>query len=179
MKSRIFATAMALFILTATLTAQNRFAVGLIGTQFGNTANSSKLTELNHPMGYGAVASYALSKEISIAFTGEYFKGDFDSKDGNERDLRAHAAVVLTPLSTEIVRPYISAGIVYTNRNMEYSVKGISETKNIFNARFSLGADYRLIQNLSINADLGLYNDGMNIVGWSSSIGLRYGLNIF
>ena len=164
-------------ILTSGIFAQNRFAVGIIGSRFGNTKEDSKLTDIKNPAGYGIVASYAISEELSVAFTGEYFKDDLESNLGNERDLRSHVSLFLSPFSSTEPRPYVSAGIVYTNRKIEYSDNSV-ETKGLVNARFGIGADYHLIQNLFVNLDLGIYNNGMNVVGWSSSVGLRYGINL-
>lgn len=168
-----------LFFLTTGLFAQNRFAVGLIGTRFGNTVNDSKLTNIKNPFGYGIVASYALSNELGIAFTGEYFKDDMENNLGQERDIRGHLSAYLNVFQSQTLRPYVSAGVVYTNRNIEYAKNNNEKTDGIVNARFGAGVDYNLIQNVFINFDLGVYNDGLNFVGWSSSLGLRYGVSLF
>jgi hypothetical protein len=48
-----------------------------------------------------------------------------------------------------------------------------------FDGRFGAGVDFHLISNLSLNVDAALYNDGMHIAGWSSSIGLRINTSLF
>ena len=177
MKNKMVYLVALMFVLTSGILAQNRFSVGIIGTRFGNSGNDYKLTEIKNPIGSGLFVSYTLSKELSLAFTGEYFKDDMENNLGSERDVRGHISVFFTPFSWESLRPYLGAGIIYTNRKYEYSLNNINKTDDVFNERFAIGLDYRLIQNLSVNIDLGIYNDGMNIVGWSNSIGLRYGIN--
>jgi hypothetical protein len=178
MKKNFFYVIIVMTVMSTGLFAQNRFSVGIISTRFGNTADDSKLTDIKNPIGYGVVGSYALSEEISVAFTGEYYKDDMENNLGNERDLRGHISVFLAPLASKELRPYVSAGIVYTNRKIEYLKDNIEKNKNIVDARFGIGIDYHLMQNLFINVDLGVYNDGLDVVGWSSSVGLRYGINL-
>jgi hypothetical protein len=178
MKTKLINSLAFLLLLTSGLFAQNKLAVGIIGTRFGNTASDSKLTEIKNPMGYGVVASYALSNEFGIAFTGEYFKDDMENNLGQEKDLRLHVSAFLRILQSATVSPYISAGVVYTNRNINYSKDNSDKNIGIADARFGAGIDYNLIQNLSLNFDLGIYNNGLNVVGWSSSLGLRYGVKL-
>ncbi len=178
MKKIFYCSLLVLSVLSTGLFAQNRFSAGIISTRFGNTADDSKLTDIKNPIGYGVVGSYALSEEISLAFTGEYYKDDMENNLGNERDLRGHISVFLAPFDSKELRPYVSAGIVYTNRKIEYLKDNSEKNKNIVDARFGIGMDYNLIQNLFVNVDFGVYNDGLNVVGWSSSLGLRYGINL-
>jgi len=178
MKNKMIYTIALVLILSSGIFAQNHFALGIISTRFGNTADDSKLTDIKNPIGYGVLGSYSLSEEISVAFTGEYYKDDMENNLGNERDLRGHISVFLAPIHSQELRPYVSAGIVYTNRKIEYLKDNIEKNKNIVNARFGIGMDYHLIQNLFVNVDLGVYNNGLSVVGWSSSVGLRYGINL-
>ncbi len=178
MKTKIITTLAIILMIASGVLAQNKFAVGLIGTRFGNTAGDSKLTEIKNPMGYGVVASYALTKEFGFALTGEYFKDDMENNLGQERDLRIHASAFLRILQSQNISPYISAGVVYTNRNINYQKDNSEKTEGIADARFGAGLDYNLIQNLSLNLDFGIYNNGLNVVGWSSSLGLRYGIKL-
>ena len=178
MKTKLINSLAFLLLLTSGLFAQNKFAVGLIGTRFGNTASDSKLTDIKNPMGYGVVASYALTNEFGVAFTGEYFKDDMENNLGQEKDLRFHVSAFLKILQSQNISPYISAGFVYTNRNINYSKDNSEKNEGLADARFGAGVDYNLIQNLALNFDLGIYNNGLNVVGWSSSLGLRYGIKL-
>jgi hypothetical protein len=165
MKTRLINSLAFLLLLTTGLFAQNKLAIGFIGTRFGNTASDSKLTEIKNPMGYGVVASYALSNDFGVALTGEYFKDDMENNVGQEKDLRFHVSAFLRILQSQTVTPYISAGVVYTNRNINYAKDNSEKNEGIVNARFGAGVDYNLIQNLSLNFDLGIYNNGLNVVG--------------
>lgn len=157
--------------------AQERFSLGLVGTRFVNTDNSNKLTEIDNPLGYGVILGYALNENLTVALTWEYFKDDLKNSLGKETDYRAHFSAYYMPVNYNGISPYVSAGFVYTNRN--YSYKNDDEkTDNLFNGRIGTGLDYTIIQNIGINADLGFYTDGLKFVGWTSSVGLRYGLNL-
>lgn len=158
------------------LSAQGRFSLGLVGTRFANTDNSNKLTEIDNPFGYGVILGYAVNENLTVALTGEYFKDDMKNSLGEETDYRAHLSAYFMPLEYNNFRPYLSAGMVFTNRNYDYT-NSASETDNLINARMGLGVDYSIFQNIGLNADLGFYTDGLKFVGWTSSIGLRYGLN--
>lgn len=163
--------------LLSTLYAQeSRFSLGIVGTRFSNTDNSNKLTEIEDPVGYGLMFAYAVNEHFSVALTGEYFKDDMEDYAGEERDIRTHLSGYLIPADFSGIKPYISFGVVYTNRNYDYTNEE-SENDNLFNGRFGAGLDYHIISNLNFNVDFGFYNDGLNFVGWTSSAGLRYGLN--
>ena len=173
---KLFIILLAIGFLTIT-GAQERFSFGLVGTRFANTDNSNKLTEIDNPLGYGVILGYALNENLTIALTGEYFKDDMKNSLGKETDYRAHLSAYLMPFEFTNIRPYLSAGLVYTNRNFDYAI-GNDEKDNLFNGRIGVGLDYSLIRNIGLNADFGFYTDGLNFVGWTSSIGLRYGLNL-
>ena len=160
----------------AILNAQERFSFGLVGTRFANTDNNNKLTEIENPFGYGVILGYAVNQNLTVALTGEYFKDDMQNISGKETDYRVHLSAYYMPADFSGIKPYLSTGIVYTNRNYEY-VSGDDENDSIFNGRIGAGLDYSLFSNISLNADLGFYTDGLQFVGWTSSLGLRYGLN--
>jgi hypothetical protein len=178
MKNKLITSAALFLLLTGLNFGQQHLSFGLVGSRFDNL-NNEKLTELDKPFGYGIVAAIPLNKDISIAFTGEYFKGDFADNSGTETDIRTHISAYITPFPFKHVKPYLSAGLVFANRQLEYTASSTEETKNIFAARFGAGIDVPVISNLSMNLDFGLYNDGIKINGWSSSIGLRYAAVIF
>lgn len=178
MKNKMMVTAAIILFAFTGLQAQNRFSFGLVGTRFENFNNDSKLTNIKDPFGYGLVAGYTLNKDLTIAFTGEYFKDNMENTPGNERDIRTHVSLYLTPFSMKDIRPYISAGIVYTNRQFEFTALNTTENNGRFDGRFGAGVDFHLISNLSLNLDAALYNDGMHIAGWSSSAGLRINTGI-
>jgi len=178
MKNKIIAlSALILFTLSG-ISAQSRLSFGLVGTRFENIDNDSKLTDIKNPVGYGLIVGYKLNKDLTLAFTGEYFKDNMENISGNERDLRTHISLYLTPFSIKEINPYISAGLVYTNRQFEYTALNTTKNDGRFDGRFGAGVDFHLISNLSLNVDAALYNDGMNIAGWSSSIGLRINTNL-
>lgn len=179
MKSKLFAIALLMVLFIGGTFAQNKFSVGLVGTRFENLGSGQKLTEIENPFGYGVLFGYSLSKDLTVAFTGEYYKDDLKSIVGEERDIRTHLSAYFTPFNAQTLRPYFSAGLVYTNRNTTYTATNLEETKGIFDGRFGVGLDYNLLQNIYLNFDAGLYSDGLNIVGWSSSIGLRLSPRIF
>lgn len=179
MKNLIKTSLFIYVLLISSIYAQNRFSVGLVGTRFENIGDGQKLTEIEVPFGYGIILGYNLNKDFTLAFTGEYFKDDMKNNLGEETDLRTHLSAYFTPFDYEVIRPYFSAGIVYTNRNYNYNFNGLEETKNIFDGRFGVGIDYNIIQNVYLNFDAGIYSDGLNIVGWSSSIGLRINPRFF
>lgn len=160
----------------AAANAQEIFSFGLVGTRFANTDDDNKLTEIENPFGYGIILGYSLNQNVTIALTGEYFNDDMEDLAGEETDYRMHLSAYYMPADFSGIRPYLSAGIVYTNRNYEFNIGG-EETDNVFNGRIGAGLDYSLISNISLNADLGFYTDGLKFVGWTSSIGLRYGFN--
>jgi hypothetical protein len=179
MKNKLFMIFLAILLMANGMMAQNRFSIGLVGTRFENLGDGQKLTQIDVPFGYGVVLGYAVNKDISVGFTGEYFKSDMKNFAGEERDLRAHVSAYFTPFPSQTVRPYLSAGLVYTNRNSTYTLTNLEETKGLLDGRFGVGLDYNILQNVYLNFDAGLYSDGLNIVGWSSSVGLRLSPRIF
>lgn len=164
-----------LLIATPVFGQWNNLSVGIIGTNFQNISNDNRLSEVDNPMSYGVILGYKVDETLSVALTGEYFKDDIENITGTERNIRTHLSAVFTPFHTQTLIPYLSFGLVYTNRNLDYA-NSRKETKNLINGRLGLGLDYPVFRNISLNADLGLYTDGYNVVGWSNSLGLRYSL---
>ncbi len=179
MKHKLLYAVSALIILSSTMFAQNRFSIGLVGTRFENIGSEQKLTEIDVPFGYGVILGYAINPDLTLAFTGEYFKNDLKTSIGQETDYRGHLSAYFTPVHAQSIRPYLSAGFVYTDKTFDYKSINSTESKGYFDARFGAGVDYALIQNISMNFDVGIYSDGLNFVGWSSSIGLRVNPHIF
>jgi len=179
MRNKLFLSIALVLTITMSLSAQKNLSLGIIGTRFGNTNNDSKLTDIKNPTGYGIVASYNLNSEFGVAFTGEYYKGDIENSAGKERDIRGHLSLFYTFIPESRISPYFSAGIVFTNRNHEYTNGIADKTDNLFFAREGLGVDLKIVQNLSLNLDCGIYHDGLHLVGWSSSVGFRYGIKTF
>ena len=169
----------ALMIMTCGMIAQNRFSFGLVGTRFANLGSEHKLTGIDNPFDYGLVLGCAINKEISVGFIGEYLNENMKNSIGEEKDFRTHLSAYFTPFTSRTIRPYFSAGLVYTIRNNTYTLINTEETKGIFDGRLGVGLDYNLMQNIYLNLDAGLYSDGLNIVGWSSSVGLRINPHIF
>ena len=165
-----------MLIAIVTINAQNNFSVGLVGTRFSNTDNNNKLTQIENPIGYGIILGYAINDQFMVALTGEYFQDDMENLTGKETDYRFHLSGYLKPVDFSGIHPYVSAGVVYTNREFDYEQLK-NEKDHLLNARIGAGLDYSLIPNINFNLDLGFYTDGLNFVGWTSSIGLRYGLN--
>jgi outer membrane protein W len=166
------------FMLVAltTVNAQSNFSVGLVGTRFANTDNDNKLTETDNPFGYGVILGYAVNEQVTIALTGEYFEEDLESSAGKETDYRTHLSAYYLIENFAGIYPYLSSGVVYTHRKIDFG----STTKNddLFNARLGAGLDYHIISNVNLNVDFGFYTDGLDFVGWTSSLGLRYGINL-
>ena len=157
---------------TGLFAQSTNLSVGFIGTQFINLNDDNRISEIDNPLGYGVIVGYKLNDNLTLAFTGEYFKDDVEGSLGEEKDIRAHLSAYLVPVKLGKFSPYLSSGLVFTNRNINYNNK--STDKNFLNARFGFGVDYSLIQNLGLNIDFGTYTDGFNLVGFSSSFGLRY-----
>jgi hypothetical protein len=180
MKRKVIYSLSILVLFASGLFAQERFALGIVGTRFGNFGSNNKLTEIENPFGYGVVASYRLSKEFAVAITGEYFKGDMEDIAGTEKNFRGHLSTFLSPISSDTWHPYLSAGIVFSHRSFDYqTATSLKDSDNMLFGRLGVGLDYRLISNLFLNLDLGVYSNGMDTAGWSSSLGFRVNTNLF
>lgn len=177
MKQKLLIISAFILVLSINSFAQNKFSVGVVVTRFENIGNDSRMSLIDHPMGFGVVGGYSISSDITAALTAEYFKGDMDGINGTESDYRAHLSAYYHPITFYKFRPYLSAGIVVSNKSFSFNFATNDETsKTNLYGRFGCGIDYSLIPKLSANVDLGFYNDGSKIAGWSSSIGLRFTL---
>ena len=172
-KALVFLTVL---LLSISLNAQSpKFSVGVIGSHFHNNSSSDRISEANNPFGYGVVLAGKFTDEFSMGLTFEYLKDDLEFDNGKEEDFRAHYSLFLHPFKTEYFQPYLSGGVVYTHRTLSFENEA-DETENLLNGRFSVGVDVPIVANLFINGDLGVYTNGFGLVGWGSTIGLRFGL---
>jgi opacity protein-like surface antigen len=166
----------AMLLLTCSAPAQEgRFSVGFLGSQFGNYQLDQRISEIKNPQGYGIVVGYQLRRDIAVGITEEYAEGTMERWQGTEKNYRTNVSVFLFPFVTPHVRPYLSAGVVYTHRHQEYTGAG-TQLKDMGNGRLGAGLDYPVFDRISLNGDLGLYNDGWKFVGWGGTFGLRYTL---
>lgn len=176
MKTRLLLIAALFTLVSANTFAQSKFSIGLIGSRFENIGSDSRMSQINHPLGIGAIAGYKVNDELTTAMTLEYYKGNMDGIDGKEMDYRAHLSAYYHPISFAGLRPYISGGLVLSYKEFDFNtVTANEDSKTNLYGRFGFGVDYPIISNISANVDFGFYNDGSKIAGWSSSFGLRYG----
>ena len=176
MKTRLLILAALLTLVCANTFAQSRFSAGLIGSRFENIGSESRMSQINHPIGMGAVVGYKINNDLTTAMTFEYFHGNMEGINGKETDYRAHLSAYYHPISFAGFRPYISGGLVYSLKTFDLNTATDNdENKSNLFGRFGFGVDYPIISNISANVDFGFYNDGSKIAGWSSSLGLRYG----
>lgn len=175
MKRKLFLT-FALLLLAGTLSfAQNKFSAGVVVTRFENIGDDSRMSQISNPVGFGVVGGYSFSNDLTVALTLEYFKGDIDGIKGTESDYRAHLSAYYHPISFAGFRPYLSGGLVVSHKSFSFDLITTLETsKTNMYGRFGCGIDYAIIPHLSANVDLGFYNDGSKIAGWSQSLGLRF-----
>lgn len=156
--------------------SQSRISAGIIFSHFNNIGDKG-ITDIKSPVGYGLLAGYDITDEFTVAFTGEYLKGDMKELSGKETDYRAGLTAVVKPFNTELIFPYLSAGFVTAYKKYEYDNLPSSDKFKLY-ARYGAGVDYKLLDNLSINFDLGVYFNGMEFSGWTNSLGLRIAPNL-
>lgn len=175
---KIIAVLIVMFSVSNIYSQSLGYSIGVIGSHFHNDSNENKISESNNPYGYGIVISKGLTKEFSIALTGEYLNDNLKNGFGKEKDLRFHFTGLLHPYEFKSIQPYFSGGFVFTHRNIEYNdnIQKSDNSKDIINARLGVGVNVPLMSMLFINGDLGMYTDGYGYVGWGSSLGLRISL---
>ena len=175
MKHKLLVISALVLLMSFNTFAQNKYSLGVIVTRFENIGDDSRMSQIDHPLGFGVIGGYQFSSEITAALTLEYFKGDIEGISGKETDYRGHFSAYYHPISFYGFRPYLSAGLVVSHKTFSFDIATTEEDNktNIY-GRFGLGIDYSLVSDLSANVDLGFYNDGVKIAGWSSSLGLRY-----
>ncbi len=168
----------ALLITATAVSAQtSKLSVGLVSTHFHNYDASNRISNADNPLAYGVIVGYNVDKNLSVAFTGEFSNADLQNVQGTETDIRGHLSMYFTPFSLNFARPYVSAGLVYSHRSFDYAASELNDDSDgkIY-GRYGVGVDVPLLNNISLNGDLGGYSNGLKAVGWSGSIGFRYGL---
>jgi len=156
--------------------AQSRnFSFGIITTQFHNNDGDARISEIDNPVGVGAIVGYQINSRVGVGFTAEYFSDDMQNLAGTEKDYRGNLSFFIFPVQFNRLHPYISAGTIYTHRKQNFD-DGRSRSKNWIDARMGTGLDINLFRNVNLNTDVGVYSDGLNVVGWGGSIGLRFAL---
>lgn len=166
-----------MMLLTSSIFAQNTgLSFGVIGTHFHNESSDNQITKADNPFSYGLMVTKKLNENFSLALTGEYFNEKINSLNANEKALRFNISAVMHTLRNKYFQPYVSGGIIYTNRTLEYNNSNKEEKDNKLNERLSVGAAVPVYANLFVNADLAMYTDGFNFVGWASTLGLNISL---
>ncbi len=173
MKIRIFQIAV-IFTFISTITfAQNYNSIGLVSSNLVNIENDNKISDIEHPFGYGFIFGRSLSDNVTAAVTFEYVKGNLENNSGEQKDYRAHVSVFVTPIKFGKFAPYFSGGAVISQINTTLNNQPEEKDTRMF-GRFGLGVDYQFIDNFAINVDFGFYSNGLKFNGMSNSIGLRF-----
>ena len=154
---------------------KRQFTVGLVTTRFANFDGEEQLTQIDHPVGIGAIIGYRFHEYFGLGVTAEYFTGDMKRYSGTEKDTRVHFSGFIFPWGVTRVSPYLSAGMVFTHQKLEFS-DAPHETDTSVNGRFGAGVDIPLLPAVNLNLDVGTYSSGLSFVGWASSVGLRLNL---
>jgi hypothetical protein len=156
MRTKLFILAALITLVCTNTFAQNKYSFGIIGSRFENIGTDSRMSQINHPFGVGAIAGYSINDDITAAMTFEYFKGNMDAADGKESDYRAHLSAYYHPISFAGFRPYISGGLVYAYKVFDFNTAtNTEENKSNLFGRFGFGVDYPVISNISANVDFG------------------------
>ncbi len=166
------------FITTTAFAQLSNYSIGIIGTHFHNQSKDNRISkELDNPYGYGVIVARNINEKFSVALSAEYYNDNIKKIDATETAYRFHLSGAFHTLETEYIEPYFAAGLVFTNRIVEYKKDNISdETDNLLNGRLSVGMNIPVYANLFVNGDLAMYTDGFNYVGWATTIGFRVGL---
>lgn len=156
--------------------SQSRVSVGIIFSQFNNIGDEG-ITDIKSPLGYGLLVGYDITPKFSVAFAGEYLKGNIKSFNGKETNYRTALNAIVKPFNTQLLFPYVIAGFVASFKEYDYENLPSTDKFKLY-ARYGAGVDYKLIDNLSVNFDLGVYFNGMEFSGWTNSLGLRITPNL-
>ena len=175
MKKIFYITTLVLLIVTSgTVLAQNNhLTVGFVSSHFHNYDSNDRLSQQNNPFGYGIVLGYQVNEQFALGFTGEYSKGDIQNVAGREKNFRGNFSFFVFPVSFSMFKPYVSAGIVYNHKNLDYDQLD-KETDNWLNMRNSIGIDLAILPGIALNLDAAIYSDGLNFLGHANTVGLRY-----
>ena len=150
----------------------HHLTIGVVSTQVFSQDQDHKMSDIKNPVGMGAVLGYQFDKAGAVGLTVQYADGKLEQGGGKEKDVRTSLSAFVYPLSMQTVRPYVSAGMVYTRRTTTFDT-GLDQTKDLWHARFGVGAEYSLLRMITVTVDLGAYNDGMRFVAGGGSLGFR------
>ena len=150
-----------------------RFSLGLVSSQFNNGTEIHTISEANNPLGYGLYLGAKMDEHVSFGFTGSYLNGNLKNQQGEETSYRGQAAIFLYPFKMAALRPYFSAGLVYTYQSIDFS-NAKNDQNHVLHFRDSLGLEYNFAPRLAVNVDFALYNDIFHVIGTATSVGIRY-----
>jgi hypothetical protein len=174
-RSNILLTAALSLLIVQSSFAQfniDHLTVGVVSTQLFSQDQDHKMSDIKNPLGVGAVLGYQFNKAGAVGLTVQSIDGNLEQGGGREKDVRTSLSVFVYPLALQNVRPYVSAGMVYTRKTTTFNVGG-ERSEDLWHARFGVGAEYSLLRTLTLTVDLGTYNDGMRFVAGGGSLGFR------
>ena len=151
----------------------HHLTLGVVSTQVFTQDQDHKLSDIKNPLGMGAVLGYQFNKAGAVGLTMQYADGNIEQGGGKEKDVRTSLSVFVYPLATQTVRPYVSAGMVYSRQTTTFD-KGGNQTNDLWHARLGVGAEYPIFRMITLTVDLGTYNDGMRFVAGGGSLGVRF-----
>lgn len=165
---------LSLLLLSGSVFAQdNHLMVGLISSHFHNFKADQRISEMRNPFSSGVLLGYSVNQNLAFSMTGQYMNGDMEDKTGDESMTRLTLSAHVFPFQWNLVKPYVSGGLVYTRQSLDSDLVG-DEVHHFLQLRQSLGLDVMLFPHVSLNFDMSVYSDGLNYLGEVNSFGLRY-----
>ena len=164
-----------MLLITSGLFAQeNAITFGIVTSKFHNYKSGQGMSEIKNPLGSGIMLGYSVQPNVAFSIIGEYMK---DEMGNNVKlsDMRATFLVHAFPYQWKNVRPYISGGLVYLRHTLESDLVK-DEISSSFQIRQSIGLDFQLSPQMSLNFDMAAYSDGLKYLGHANSFCVRYTL---
>jgi len=175
MKQYKLSVVILLMLATSVMAQDGVWSFGVVGSHHKNHNSSLRLSEMDNPTGMGVFAGYSINEYLTFGLTGHRFSGDIENGMGEATLFRSSASAYLFPIQWKRFRPFISAGMIYTRQELDYNI-GNEKTDHLLQMRHGLGLDVALFPGVSISGELAVFSDGLNFIGSTRSVGIRYSL---
>jgi hypothetical protein len=147
--------------------------MALGSSYFGDQSNEAhRVTTLKNPWSFGFQSRYHFDHNGAFQFSAQSLSGRMQAANGDELSVMATFSALVYPLRGTRVSLFLSSGVMWIQSLREG--EDASRTQLAFQMGF--GSDLTLPGNLILSLEVKPYTDGLNYLGWGTSVYFGYRL---
>lgn len=162
------------FITSISFAASNRLDVALKTSVWGDQTDAkNRVTSIKNPLSVGFQMRYHFRPDFALQLANESLKGSTYNSLGDGLNVHTSLSALIYPIKYGRVLPYVNFGFNWSQRHDNVNDE-LHNTRNDLNILTGVGFDLPLLGNMVYSLETRAYSDGLNYLGWGTTISMGY-----